>query len=239
MLRRLGVFLLPLAMMLVVVGCGGGSPQGSAAKHGRETPTSTPIPFQGTPVTGSRDGLTAATMDLRTGSTVLEVGSGDLGGDLYRVTTNHGQAQVSATGSTVQVDGLGGGNEVQVLLARGVHWTVDIGAGASKMWLDLGGADLRNLTLGGGAYQATVTLGPASGSVPVQVTGGMTDLSFGLRQGAGATIKVRNPIDSVRLAGTNRGKIAGGTTLQVGGSASDRYQIDLSSGLSSLDVSDG
>lgn len=240
MLKRWGSGLLPVAAVLLLVGCGGGSPQASGT--GRQTtpaPIATPVPIQGTVVSGSRGGISAATLDLSTGSTVLEVESGNLGGDLYQVTSNRGQAAVSTSGSLVQVKGLGGGNDVRILLARGVDWTIDIGAGTSKMWIDLGGATVHDLILGGGAYQASVTLGAPTSPVPVQVTGGMTDLSFGLQQGAGATIRAHNTIDSVHLAGTDRGRVSAGTTLQIGASSTDRYQIDLSSGLYALDVSGG
>jgi hypothetical protein len=196
-------------------------------------------------VDAARGTLTAARLDLVSGTDSVLVTSADLGDRLFRVDTPVGTPQAPhATSSdglvTVSLSDLPGGGvggrQVRIVLNRGVAWTVSLDGGASQERVDLTGARLRGLVFAAGSASVTAVLPPPSGDVRVLMTGGAS--AYVVRAPAGVPTRVTfgGGAGSAVIDGASRSGIAGGTVVSAPGwdTAADRYTFDNSAGVSTF-----
>lgn len=99
-----------------------------------------------------------ARFELVSAASSVAVRAGDLGGELYRVTTPAGSGlapAVRAAGGLVRAGlrstGADGPDTVDVTLHRGIRWSVVLRAGAGEAHLDLAAAALAGVAVVGGA----------------------------------------------------------------------------------------
>lgn len=120
--------------------------------------------------------------------------------DLYRARFEGRAPRVAAEDGTVTIryprfphlDRIGYLRErpAEVALNASVPWDVEIRDGASRLTADLRGLELRSLEVSGGASRVEVTLPPPSGTVPVRVLGGASNVAIHRPEGVSAQIRV-------------------------------------------------
>jgi hypothetical protein len=238
-------FVLPAAVVgVLVAGCAGPSqPSGGsgAAPH-----ASAPPAPGGSSQSAPRNGLQAASLDLAVGAHQITVRTANLGNDLYRVTTDKPMLlEVSQSQSAVTVRSKPGGDQtgptgIEIALNRDVRWKLHLNGGSTREDLDTSDGQIQSLTLAAGAYRMDVTLGVPHGEVPVDITGGATDLAFHVPAGTSAALQVVGTVNKVTVDRNDEGRVVGPAGFTVGsGTASDRYQIDCRAGLNTLSLTRG
>ena len=124
---------------------------------------------------------------------------------------------------------LSGAAAVTVLLDPRVRWQVRMSGGAVSQRLELRGARLSGVDLVAGATRIELDLPVPDRTVPVRMAGGATEFTLhvpaGVRVGGGAA--------SADVDGIQRTGLAGGTVLSTA-TATDRYDVDATAGVSTL-----
>ncbi|BCY12834.1 hypothetical protein [Actinoplanes sp. L3-i22] len=186
-----------------------------------------------------------ATFAIVSGADVVRVRAADLGGDLYRVSTADDakvRPSVRVDGDTVYAaladTGDPGPAVVTAELSSAVHWQLRFDGGAKEESADLAGGKATGVSFVAGTSLAEVTLPAAQGSVPVTLGGGASQVTVHLTGNAPVRVRVGGGAGSVTVDGTRHTGIAGGTDFAPAGwsAATDRYDIDLTSGVSNLTV---
>ncbi|GAA2684541.1 MULTISPECIES: hypothetical protein [Actinoplanes] len=186
-----------------------------------------------------------ATFAVISGADVVRVRAADLGGDLYRVSTADDakvRPSVRLDGDTVYAGladtGDPGPALVTAELSNAVHWQLRFDGGAKEESADLTGGKLTGVSFVAGTSLADVTLPAAQGTIPVTLGGGASQVSVHLTGDAPVRVRVGGGAATVTIDGVRRSGIAGGTdfTPSGWGTATDRYDIDLTSGVSTLTV---
>ena len=193
-------------------------------------------------VQGGGGNVKAATLEVVNGATAVTVSSRSLAGDLYRVSTPVGSGiRPLATwhGHTVLVGDTGTRQTTQVPsidveLARGVRWTVDLEGGATTETVNMGDGSLSSLTFGAGVSLASVRLPTAVGTQTVTLAGGASQLVIVAPPGAPARVDAVGGASRILLDGVDHTGVAGGSVFSDPGwaASTDRYTIDLTSGVS-------
>lgn len=196
-------------------------------------------------VSGPLDGRREATFDLRSGAISVTVRGLDLGDRLYRIETPDNAnivPAVSDSGGNVglqlnNVDGTGP-SAVVVQLNRAVRWQLRFTAGATTDAVDLKDMNISGVIFIGGVTNIDLTLPRPHGTLPVQMGGGAS--RFGVHAPAGVPVRVRagGGAGGVSVDDTTRSGVAAGTVITPDGwdSATDRYDIDNTAGVSAVTV---
>ncbi|MEH1130542.1 hypothetical protein [Micromonospora sp. CPCC 206061] len=191
---------------------------------------------------GDRD---SATFELVSGATVVVVRSVDLGGDLYRISASHPDSprrpEVADGDDVVRLALPGGTHSVDVRLNAAVTWHVRIAAGAADQRLDLDAGPVSGVDLAGGANAIDLALPPATGTLPVRVTGGAGQVSVRTAGAAPSRVRVGSGAAQVTVDGRGHTGVAGGTVFEPPewAAARDRYDLDVAAGVSTLTVARG
>jgi hypothetical protein len=98
--------------------------------------------------------------------------------------------------------------------------------------------ELRSLEIKGGARQVEVTLPPPSGTIPLRVLGGAEGLTVHRPKGVAARVRVSRGANGLVFDEQRHGAVGGETTLQSPDyeHAADRYDIEISGGVSGLTI---
>jgi hypothetical protein len=195
-------------------------------------------------VEGGRVNVTAATLEVVNGVTALSVSAQSLGGALYRVrtpvqsgirplVTRHDRTVLvgdTAAGQTTQVP------SINVVLARGVRWTLDLDGGATTETVNMGNGSMSALDFGAGVSMASVQLPAAVGTQTVTLAGGATQLTIVAPPGAPARVDAVGGASSVLLDGVSHVGVAAGSVFTDPGwaASTNRYVVDLTSGVSAF-----
>jgi hypothetical protein len=200
-------------------------------------------------VSGGSPHRDVATLDVVTGTTSVAVSAGTRSGLLYRVRTpagsgirplatlDHGTLRVGQTS-----DGDDSGLPVlDIALARGVRWTINLDGGATTETVNMGEGSLASLSFGVGVATASVRLPAPVGTLTVTLAGGATRLLVEAPSGAPAEVKVVGGASEVSLDGTSHTGVAGGTVLAdpTWAGVENRYAINLLAGVSQFQLSRG
>jgi hypothetical protein len=195
---------------------------------------------------GSGYAHTASTFQLVNGADVVRVKVGDLGGDLYSVSTpaeSKVVPVVSGDRNTVvaglRETGLTGPALVTVVLAQDVRWQVRLSGGASDETVDLDGSSSGgDVELSAGVSRAEVFLPAASGTQRVVMSGGASMLVVHLAGNAPVRVSARNGAGDVTIDGQTQAGVAGGTVFAAPGwdTAADRFDVEATAGVSDLTV---
>jgi hypothetical protein len=195
-------------------------------------------------VTGALGGRQQAELDLVSGATTVVVRSADLGDELFRTSTPVGAKVAPAAdvaGDTVRlslrdVAGGQGAAEIDVQLNAGVRWRINLDGGATEETVDLGGGHLDALDFGAGSSRIEAVLPDPRGTVPVRMAGGASTFDLHLPAGIPAQVLLSGGAGQATIDGAVHTGIAGGTvyTPSDWGSATNRYTVDNSAGVSAL-----
>ncbi len=126
----------------------------------------------------------------------------------------------------------------EVALNAQIPWDIEIRDGASRLTADLRGLELRSLELSGGASRVEVALPTPSGTVPVRVLGGASNVVIQRPEGVAAQIRVGSGSTNLAFDEQRFGAVGGEVSLHSPDyeGASDRYEITITGGASSLTI---
>ncbi len=186
-----------------------------------------------------------ASFALVNGADVVQVSVGDLGTGLFQVSTPADSKvvpKVDADGSTVVAGlrdtGLDGPALVTVVLSDDVRWSVRLAGGASDQTVDLRGGPGGDVEFSAGTSRAEVSLPAAKGTQRVVLAGGASQLLVNLTGTAPVRVAAKTGAGDVTVDGQTKSGVPGGDVYTAPGwdTASDRFDVDATSGVSSVTV---
>ena len=188
--------------------------------------------------------LTEATLEINAGaSTVTVSGSTEVGADLYRAhleytgptpTVNHESSR-----GTVRINQPSNNFGIlqprrfkaDVQLNPGVAWAIRLNSGATTTTVNVSHVHVTSVTLNSGAGRDDITLGPASGLVPVQINGGALTVHLHRPSGTEATVEVSGGAVSLDADGRSMHTIGHLTYTSTGfPGAGSGYRIRVNGG---------
>ncbi|MGK5680081.1 hypothetical protein [Actinoplanes sp. URMC 104] len=179
------------------------------------------------------------------GADVVRVRVGDLGGDLYELSTPD-DSEVAPTATFEGLDlvaglrdtGKSGPAVLSVVLSDDVRWQIRLAGGAKDESVDLSGGRGGDVDFSAGTERAAVVLPAADGTQRVVLGGGASLLSVRLGGQGPARVSARGGAGSVTVDGQLRTGVAGGSTWVQDGwdRATARYDIDATSGVGTVTV---
>ncbi|HEY6790376.1 MAG TPA: hypothetical protein VI365_24030, partial [Trebonia sp.] len=134
-----------------------------------------------------------------------------------------------------------GGAALSVTLSPDVAWQLDFGGGAGPVAVDMTGGQVAGLDFAQGVSDVSVTLPRPAGTVLLQLEGGASQLAVSVPAGVPARVTAGNGASQVTVAGASYSGIAAGTVITQPGwaSATGRVDIDATSGVSQVQVTEG
>jgi len=205
--------------------------------------TSPSAPLAAHQISHDRDGLPAATLDVVSGATTIDVAVGDTGGKLFLAATPPDSGLLPdavVSGARVSLSlanaGSAGSSAVTVTLDPDVLWTVNIDGGATSDVVDARAGKLAAVTIAAGATSIELTLPSPSGTTTVHETGGASRFVVHAEGAFPAQVRFSGGGGSAVIDGTSHSGIAGGTAFTPAGwaAAQDRYDIEMDAGVSSF-----
>ena len=178
------------------------------------------------------DGRTQATLEVLTGTTVLEIGMADLGtaGSLLRVVTPPG-----APAAQLRTDGTAGGSVVDltagnaptvtVTLNTRVSWRLELGGGTSRTSADLRRGQVTGIAFTAGSSVISLALPRPRGIVPVQLAGGASEFPLSLPSGVPAQVTAGGGAGEVSLEGADHVGVAGRVGIHHPGLDAGRARV--------------
>ncbi|WP_224372838.1 MarR family winged helix-turn-helix transcriptional regulator [Hyalangium versicolor] len=125
-----------------------------------------------------------------------------------------------------------------IVLNASIPWRLELKGGVSKLDANLADARLESLEVSSGASQTAVALPPPSGTVPVRIVGGASDISFTLPATAAARLQLKGGASALLFKEQYLGAVGGQMSLETPDfkSAVDRYDFELTGGASNLSI---
>lgn len=187
--------------------------------------------------------LDLASLEINVGAANVTLkGTTDVGSDLYR-------AHIEYSGPNPEVDFNTSTGKVKisqpnagwfqtrrkftltVLLSVAVPWNVVENTGASDDKIDFSRLHATNIKLNTGASQQDITLGPVSGTVPVEVNGGALTVHVHRPQGVSTSIDVSGGAVNLQADGHSYHAVGSARYSSDGFDAAlDRYRITVNGG---------
>jgi hypothetical protein len=129
----------------------------------------------------------------------------------------------------------------EVALNAQVPWDIEIRDGTSRLTADLRGLELSSFVMSGGASRVELTLPTPSGTVPVRVLGGASNVAIHRPEGVAAHVRVGGGSTNLAFDEKRFGAVGGEVSLQSPDYEDDpdRYDITITGGASSLTIDVG
>jgi hypothetical protein len=187
----------------------------------------------------------ASALELVNGADVVRVRVADLGSNRFEVSTPDGSkaapsVDVHSGQATVGLHDTGktGLAVVNVVLDDSVRWQVRLAGGATDESVDLSGGAGGDIDFSAGTSRAAVVLPAAKGTQRVTLGGGANQFDVRLAGSAPARVTATGGAGSVTIDGDVHTGVPGGSiwTPSNWSAATDRYDIDATSGVSTLTV---
>jgi hypothetical protein len=195
------------------------------------------------------DSVTSGRLVFERGASDIFVGVDPSIGELFRARFEGQASQVRVQDGTVTVrqrrrrlPSLGRDNRAnEIWLNESIPWEVEVRGGTSHLAADLGELELVSLEIKGGASKVELTLPPPSGTVPLRVLGGAGGLTVRRPKGVAIRVRVSGGASEVVFDEQRHGAVGGETSLQSPGyeHAADRYDVEVSGGVSGLTIEVG
>lgn len=185
--------------------------------------------------------LDRASLEVDVGAAQISMtGSADIGSDLYRAHVEYsgakpavdfnqstGKLRISQSSALFQP----GSFNLSLTMNTSIKWTVTEDSGATRDTIDFSRVHVRSLTLDTGASRDDITLGPASGTVPVEINGGALTVHVHRPTGVPASIAISGGAVSLDADGRSSHAVGDLTYASPDFSgAADRYQIKVDGG---------
>jgi hypothetical protein len=188
-----------------------------------------------------------AVLEVASGTAVLHVSVARLPGTLLRVSTpDDAPVRPELSGDAPVVLSLhadGGVHRapyaVSVVLSSSVLWGLDFAGGTQRITADRRGGKVAGITVTAGLDSLALALPRPSGTLPVVLAGGATEVLISLPGDVPARVTAGGGAARVTLDGQSRTGVAGGTVFTSPGWAggTSRLDIDATAGFSRLVVS--
>lgn len=158
--------------------------------------------------------------------------------ELYRTDYPTQAPQLRVGPGTVTVKSYGGRGEGALVLGGRVPWDVQFNGGTWRLRCDFSNLQLRSLLVRGGAQDATVTLPPPVGAVPITIKGGAHKVTLLRPAGAEAQMRLRQGAVNISFDDDHLGSTGGGVTLQSErfDSVDDRYEFEVFGGAVAVSI---
>jgi hypothetical protein len=199
--------------------------------------------------TAPREGTTEGRLELRRGATHITVLAADIDADLCRAEFEGIVPQAAAQGGVVRIEYprfsaaelLRRPHHAQIELSRALPWSVACAGGFADSRMDLRGLELRGLEIAGGVSDVSLVLPAPRGPVPVRIEGGASKLTLHRPSGTAAVLQVARGASQLAFDAQRFGAIGGATrvTTTDADSATDRYEIEIAGGASTVTVGEG
>jgi hypothetical protein len=164
---------------------------------------------------------------------------------LYRARFEDRTPRVGVEGGTVTIRQLCLGwryylreRFAEMALNAQVPWEIELRDGASRLTADLRGLELRSLEVRGGASRVEVTLPSPSGTVPVRVLGGASNVTIRRPEGVAARLHVGGGSTNLNFDEERFGAVGGEVDLRSPDydGAAYRYEIAITGGANNLSI---
>ena len=202
-------------------------------------------------------GLSEATLDINYGTASIDIEAGSLDNSLYQAHVDYpggenpptisldretGTLQIRESSSFSPFHLFGGQRRhVQLTLTDQVPWSIQIGGGAANLHLNLRHAQLSKLEISGGANQLDAQLPTPKGTLLISVSGGANNVTMVAPAHSQWRVAVSGGVSAVTINGSSSGNLGGDFQQQSQGygSATDRFDIEISGGASHIDFRTG
>jgi DNA-binding MarR family transcriptional regulator len=125
----------------------------------------------------------------------------------------------------------------ELALSTAVRWRVEVEAGMTRVVAELEDLDIRAVTFSGGVSHASMALPSPRGIVPIQVTGGVNDLTITRPAGTAARLRVRGGASNVVFDGRRFASLGRDARwASTDGDDPDQYEIEIAGGARTLTV---
>jgi hypothetical protein len=158
---------------------------------------------------------------------IVEVGRPDGSDAKPRTTVDGGDVKL-------RLDKGGRHTDVDVRLDNRVEWTIRLDGGARTMTVDLGGAELRSVTFGGGVARLDLTLPRLDGTLSIAMNGGVNQWRITTEGRVKVRVAAAKGAGHVVLYGRDRGGMGRGDRVEADGR--DGIDVNAGAGFGSLTV---
>jgi hypothetical protein len=193
-------------------------------------------------ISAQLDGRHTARLELVSGVTGVTVHSGDIGDDLYRISTPAGAGAVPSVADqdgAVQLSLTGGpASSVDIVVNPTVTWQFRLAGGANEARLDLRAIQVSEVDVASGVSTVELWLPRPHGSIDVRETGGANAFIIHTPTGVPAQLGVAGGAGTVVIDGTAHTGVGAGQVYTPDGwdAATDRYDIDCVGGVSRVSI---
>ena len=191
-------------------------------------------------------GRTQATLNVTSGTPVLDISVARLPGTLLRVSTPSGApVRPVLSGSRPILLSLAGDSgapgqqdAVTVVLNAAVVWSLDLAGGTQRTDVDLRGGKVGVVAVTAGSDILDVTLPRPAGTLSFLFAGGASQFRLSLPGGVPARVIAGGGAGYLTVDGQHLTGVAGGTVLATPGwaTARSRFDIDATAGVARLTV---
>ncbi len=124
----------------------------------------------------------------------------------------------------------------EIALSATVPWRIEIRGGASEITAELGGLDLSGLAIRGGASKIRVELPEPTGTIPVRIAGGASQVIIRRPAGVAARVRLKGWASHLAFDDQSFDALGRDARLQSPGyeDASRRYDIEVSGSASDI-----
>jgi hypothetical protein len=227
------------------------APPGTATPPAQPTGEAIPVPVAPKPTTppsaSPGDRPDAGEFELVGDATVVNLSTGDLGDELYRVGTPKGSSVrpvADVDGSRVRLslvkNGTKGAAAVNITLNAEVRWNLRVNGGIKTGVLDLSGTRLGAVDLRGGATRLDLVLPRPDGTLTVRMTGGINRFRIRTADRAPARVRAQRGAGKITLYDVVEDGVARGQSLASPAfdRSTDRIDVDAVAGMGTLIVDD-
>jgi hypothetical protein len=195
-------------------------------------------------VTAPLDNRTKAGFELLAGANTVHLTIGELGDDLFRISTpDDAGIRPSPTIRDDEVklqvnrDGDGTGGEIEVVLAAKVRWALRFSGYAETQVIDVSGGQVSQIEMVAGMRKAEVTLSKPSGTVPMKINGAVDQMVLKSPVGSPLRIKMGGGAQTVVAGSRTLKNVAAGSTLTPKGwDTTDRYDVTAGARINKLTI---
>lgn len=189
------------------------------------------------------EGTSRGTLVFSSGASSIVVRAGAGMDELYRASFEGPAPDIKVEGGTVSIRYprrlwlLGRDKQAaEVMLSAAIPWRIEIRGGASEVVAELGGLDLSGLEVRGGASLFRVELPEPSGTVPVRISGGASEIIVRRPAGVAARVRLKGWASQLTFDDQTFGGVGNDVRLQSPGyeDAPRRYDVEVSGSASDI-----
>lgn len=190
-------------------------------------------------------GRSSATLDVVTGTRLLNVrvaNLGGTGGTLLQASTPAGGPPSLPTlrweNGVVDLSASSGTTQVTVTLNQAVSWRLDFAGGTERTVADLRGGNVAAVTFTAGSDTIDLTLPKPRGMVPVWLAGGASQFLVSVPGGVPIRVTTAGGAGEVSVDGASYSGVGGGSVFATRGwsAATAGFDVDATAGAALLSV---